>query len=202
MPTCTHAHTQIKHPRAHTHTHAHVLAQVRFINASICQSINLHFVQSTSLYLFVRFHSTGVYLTDLTFLDELPTKLDNGLINFDKMSRVGNVLVTIRNWQQSSYQLERVALIQDWILARQVMSEDDMIVASKVRVWSKMCVHVCVRVCVSFGTGSRVAVCKIGFWREGDVRRWVDCCVQDARVWLKMCVSSEMCSCQYLLYEP
>jgi len=73
----------------------------------------------------------GVYLTDLTFIDELPTKLENGLINFEKMMMLGQQLLAIRNYQEHPFYFEPVPVIQEWLHARKPMSEEDLIKASK-----------------------------------------------------------------------
>ncbi len=47
----------------------------------------------------------GVYLTDLTFIDENPNNLE-GLINFMKRKLIYNVISKIQQYQQLSYSLQ------------------------------------------------------------------------------------------------
>jgi len=60
----------------------------------------------------------GVYLSDLTFLEEAPDILENGMVNFRKMSLIGEVLNEIERFQKFRYKLNEVACIQEYILSQ------------------------------------------------------------------------------------
>lgn len=70
----------------------------------------------------------GLYLTDLTFLnDGNPDFLDENkkMINFSKLTKIAGVLRNISIYQQDSYCLETVEVIQEYIKTYPVISEDE-----------------------------------------------------------------------------
>lgn len=56
----------------------------------------------------------GVYLSDLTFMEEAPDILDNDLVNFRKMMLVGDVLNDVQKFQQVKYVFLEVPCIQEF----------------------------------------------------------------------------------------
>lgn len=57
----------------------------------------------------------GMYLSDLTFIEENPTILSNGLINFDKCRQIARALQEISQFQDSEYYLTLVETISQFI---------------------------------------------------------------------------------------
>ena len=57
----------------------------------------------------------GVYLTDLTFIEEKPDRLVNGMVNYEKLVLVHKVLSDIQRHQSLSYNFESVDCIQDFL---------------------------------------------------------------------------------------
>lgn len=74
----------------------------------------------------------GVYLTDLTFIEDgNPNTLnESGLINFSKRRKIASVIRDIQQFQQTHYSLEVVAPLKDFSLNLQVLSEDEAYEAS------------------------------------------------------------------------
>ena len=59
----------------------------------------------------------GVYLTDLTFIEDGITSLTpNGLINFSKRAKTAEVIRDIQQYQSVPYLLHPVSELQDYIL--------------------------------------------------------------------------------------
>jgi len=58
----------------------------------------------------------GIYLSDLTFMEEAPDFLENGAINFHKMGLVGGVFNEIYKFQTVKHPLFPVDCIQEYIL--------------------------------------------------------------------------------------
>ena len=67
----------------------------------------------------------GVFLSDLTMLDENPNNID-GLINFDKRRHIHKSIRTIELLQTSNYLLEEVPMIKSFILQIQDRKDDDL----------------------------------------------------------------------------
>jgi len=56
----------------------------------------------------------GVYLTDLTFLDDAtPNTLPSGAINFDKRIKLATLIGEVQQYQQEPYPFVEVKVIQD-----------------------------------------------------------------------------------------
>jgi len=69
----------------------------------------------------------GVFLTDLTFIDEgNPSTINDGLINFDKQRKFAQILQNIQKFQNSPYNLQTVELIQNYILNREYLAENEL----------------------------------------------------------------------------
>jgi hypothetical protein len=74
--------------------------------------VNLHF-HFTSIILL---QHPGVYLTDLTFIEDgIPDKLNGSLINFAKRRKISVVIREIQQYQQTPYQFHRVETIANLI---------------------------------------------------------------------------------------
>eukprot|EP01094_Clydonella_sp_ATCC50884_P017153 TRINITY_DN2930_c0_g1_i4.p1 TRINITY_DN2930_c0_g1~~TRINITY_DN2930_c0_g1_i4.p1 ORF type:complete len:663 (-),score=176.22 TRINITY_DN2930_c0_g1_i4:230-2110(-) len=67
----------------------------------------------------------GVYLTDLTFIDENPNNL-NGLVNFFKRRLIYNVISRVQQYQDTFYNLQPVWQIQRLLLKLPTLDEDTM----------------------------------------------------------------------------
>ena len=57
----------------------------------------------------------GIYLTDLTFIEENPDTLFGNLVNFEKRNRIGNTIENIQMKQKQPYNIPEVPEIQGWI---------------------------------------------------------------------------------------
>ena len=62
----------------------------------------------------------GVYLTDLTFIEDGNSNLVKGtqLINFDKRIKVASVIQEIQQYQTTQYCLQAVGMIEKYLLDR------------------------------------------------------------------------------------
>jgi hypothetical protein len=68
----------------------------------------------------------GVYLTDLTFIEDgNKDYLDNGLINFDKRRKISQVIREIQQYQQTPYCLEAVPAIQKYLTSVTYLEENE-----------------------------------------------------------------------------
>lgn len=65
----------------------------------------------------------GVYLSDLTFIEENKTHLENGMVNVFKCRKVADVISEIQQYQQKPYNLKPVESIQQLIHKADVISE-------------------------------------------------------------------------------
>jgi hypothetical protein len=68
----------------------------------------------------------GLYLTDLTFIEEGNQDLLNGLINFFKRHQVSETIRTIKQYQTKPYALEPVQFIQDKLQRARIFDEDTL----------------------------------------------------------------------------
>jgi hypothetical protein len=68
---------------------------------------------------------SGVYLTDLTFIDENPDNI-GGLINFFKRRMIYNVISKIQQYQNTHYNLQPVWQIQKQLQALPTLDEQTM----------------------------------------------------------------------------
>lgn len=67
----------------------------------------------------------GLYLTDLTFIDDGTTKhLANGYINFSKCRKIAQVIAEIQQYQQLPYNLKKVPSILEWFKTIQLHSKE------------------------------------------------------------------------------
>lgn len=67
----------------------------------------------------------GVYLTDLTFIDENPNNL-KGLVNFFKRKLIYNVISKVQQYQNTFYNLQPVWQIQRLLMKLPTLDEDTM----------------------------------------------------------------------------
>ncbi len=56
-----------------------------------------------------------MYLADLTFIEEIPSHLKNGMINFEKMMLVGKVIADVERFQRSPYSFYSVPPIEEYL---------------------------------------------------------------------------------------
>lgn len=68
----------------------------------------------------------GLYLTDLTFIEEGNQDMLNGLINFYKRHQVSETIRTIKQYQTKPYALEPVQFIQDKLQRARIFDEDTL----------------------------------------------------------------------------
>ena len=75
----------------------------------------------------------GVYLTDLTFIEDGNPALTGNLINFVKRQKVSEVISEIQQYQDVPYCLERVDSIHHWLNSIEMISEDNLYKTSEQR---------------------------------------------------------------------
>lgn len=73
----------------------------------------------------------GLHLTDLTFIEEMPDKMPNGVINFEKMSQLGKIFQEVRRCQGALYNFEPIFEILKLIKEIKPMSEEQLWMSSK-----------------------------------------------------------------------
>jgi len=74
----------------------------------------------------------GVYLKDLTFIDENPSYLGVGLINFEKVELLGELMMEIEYFQQQTFSLANVeSPIVNYLNCLQVLNEEELWEMSK-----------------------------------------------------------------------
>jgi len=56
----------------------------------------------------------GLYLTDLTFVEELPSRVD-GLINFAKRRKTAQILMELKEFQKYPFPLQPIPVIQYYL---------------------------------------------------------------------------------------
>ena len=69
----------------------------------------------------------GIFLTDLTFIEDGNPNLINGLINFDKRSKVGSVISDIRQYQCIGFPFKGNIEILSWIRSIEALKGEDEI---------------------------------------------------------------------------
>jgi son of sevenless len=62
----------------------------------------------------------GMYLTDLTFMEEGISNNTGDLINFSKRWKVAAVIQDIQQYQQAPYHFHKLGVIQDYLTNAQV----------------------------------------------------------------------------------
>eukprot|EP01088_Endostelium_zonatum_P008719 TRINITY_DN21878_c0_g1_i1.p1 TRINITY_DN21878_c0_g1~~TRINITY_DN21878_c0_g1_i1.p1 ORF type:complete len:694 (+),score=167.19 TRINITY_DN21878_c0_g1_i1:80-2161(+) len=67
----------------------------------------------------------GVYLTDLTFIEDGTSDKIGELINFDKRRKVAAVVLEIQRYQQTPYNLEVVDTVMDYLNNLKNLSDDE-----------------------------------------------------------------------------
>lgn len=73
----------------------------------------------------------GVYLTDLTFIEQNADKTENGLHNFEKMVMISKICLEVKRFQSVPYMLDTVNFIQDYLSHPKILSEDELWACSK-----------------------------------------------------------------------
>jgi len=68
----------------------------------------------------------AVYMTQLTFVDEIPTNLANGMINFEKMNILSKILGEIQQFQKIPYKLIPVPYIHSYWDNVIVLDDDEL----------------------------------------------------------------------------
>lgn len=58
----------------------------------------------------------GLYLTDLSFIEEGTPNVTDGLLNFSKMRMISHVIREIRHFQQTPYKIELVTKVTNYLL--------------------------------------------------------------------------------------
>ncbi|EEP79958.1 conserved hypothetical protein [Uncinocarpus reesii 1704] len=67
----------------------------------------------------------GVYLTDLTFIEDgIPSLTPSDLINFNKRAKTAEVIRDIQQYQNTPYQLQPVPELQDYVLSNMQAAGD------------------------------------------------------------------------------
>ena len=76
----------------------------------------------------------GVYLSDLTFIDEgNPTILEGGLINFSKQELVQSVLSEINMYKQTPFPFYKSEPLHTYLLSLPALDEDQLFEVSLLR---------------------------------------------------------------------
>ena len=96
-------------------------ASPSLVSRSASPELN-YFQQKLTLCLF----STGVYLTDLTFIEDgIPSIIKKtNLINFAKRAKTAEVIRDIQQYQNVAYSLQPVPELQDYILSNMQAAGD------------------------------------------------------------------------------
>ena len=69
----------------------------------------------------------GVYLTDLTFIEEKPDRLVNGMVNYEKLVLVHKVLSDIQRHQSLPYNFESIECIQEFLKSPGLVLGDEQL---------------------------------------------------------------------------
>jgi son of sevenless-like protein len=68
----------------------------------------------------------GVYLTDLTFIEDGNKDfINDSLINFDKRRKIAQVIMEIQQYQATPYCLEEVPALRDFLLNLETFDENE-----------------------------------------------------------------------------
>jgi son of sevenless-like protein len=73
----------------------------------------------------------GVFLTDFTFVDEIPDRLENGMVNFEKMHIIANIFNQLVRFQKHPYNFEEVPYFTEFWKRTVVLSEAELYNAAK-----------------------------------------------------------------------
>lgn len=73
----------------------------------------------------------GTYLNDFTIIDEVPSKLSNGMINFDKMRTLSNMFQQIQKFQSNSFCFIRIPYIEEFFKRSVVLDEKELYTAAE-----------------------------------------------------------------------
>ncbi|KAH3762931.1 cell division control protein [Pelomyxa schiedti] len=68
----------------------------------------------------------GIYLTDLTFIEEGNSTMIEDKVNFYKCRLQANVILEVQQYQQAPYCLENVPLLAEWILSQGNASTEEL----------------------------------------------------------------------------
>jgi son of sevenless-like protein len=66
---------------------------------------------------------SGIYLTDLTFIEDGNKDMLGSLINFFKRRLIYEVILEVQQYQQQGYNLLEVPQLQDFILSAEVLPQ-------------------------------------------------------------------------------
>jgi len=72
----------------------------------------------------------GVFLQDMVFIEENPTNI-NGLINFEKMMLIANILKTVKQAQQYPYKFTQTAFVKAFLEKAVHFDENQLFELSK-----------------------------------------------------------------------
>ncbi|KAJ3441057.1 guanine nucleotide exchange factor [Anaeramoeba flamelloides] len=67
----------------------------------------------------------GVFLTDITYIGDLNSRIENGLFNWIKIVKYSGIFKTIKHFQSAQYHFEKINLIQEFFLSYRIMEEGD-----------------------------------------------------------------------------
>ncbi|KAL1493112.1 hypothetical protein ABEB36_011238 [Hypothenemus hampei] len=77
----------------------------------------------------------GVYLTDLSFIEEgTPNFVDDNLLNFSKMRMIAHIIREIRQYQHTSYKIDLVTRVSNYLLDTSLMMDDDQLYAASLKI--------------------------------------------------------------------
>ncbi|KAJ6240362.1 guanine nucleotide exchange factor [Anaeramoeba flamelloides] len=67
----------------------------------------------------------GIFLTDITYIADLPVKVENGLLNWIKLKRFYRTVEIIKRFQIVPYNFSKIDVIQDYFLNSDVMNDSE-----------------------------------------------------------------------------
>jgi len=73
----------------------------------------------------------AVYMTHITFIEEIPNTMENGMVNFEKMHILASVLTEIQRHQETPYQLIKVPLFNEFWERSTILDEKGLYHAAK-----------------------------------------------------------------------
>jgi len=76
----------------------------------------------------------GVFLTDLTFIEEGNQSMVNGMINFSKRRKFAEVLIQLKELQQNPYNFEDIKELQSIIVECKVIWDDKDLFAQSLKI--------------------------------------------------------------------
>jgi hypothetical protein len=67
----------------------------------------------------------GVYLTDLTYVEDGAADRDGHLINFQKLSKIAEYILEIQQYQQGAYNFVPISILQTYVLKMKLLTDDE-----------------------------------------------------------------------------